>query len=95
MSNSKTSQSILNKYAKPHLMVAMAKAGGVATVRLPMKMVEELYDTSVKFAGLLETLEVLMDKQTMKRLKTGEREYASKKYVVAKGSAQIRKPLSS
>ncbi len=62
---------------------------------MPMKMVEELYDTSVKFAGLIETLEVLMDKQTMKRIKTGEKEYANKKYVVAKGAAQIRKALSS
>ena len=73
----------------------MAKAGGVATVRLPMKMVEELYDTSVKFAGLLEALEVLMDKQTMKRIKAGEKAYASKRYVVAKDTSQIRKALSS
>ncbi len=63
-------------------------------MRLPVKMVEELYDTSIKFAGLIETLEVLMDKQTMKRLKVGEKEYARKKYVVAKGTAQIRKALS-
>jgi hypothetical protein len=58
-------------------------------------MVEDLYDASVRFASVLETLEVLMDKGTMKRIKTGERQYSKRQYVVAKGSSEIRKALSS
>lgn len=65
-----------------------------ATVRLPRKVVEELYDASLRFAGVVETLEVLMDKRTMRRIKVGEREYSKRKYVVAKSPAQIRKALS-
>ena len=73
----------------------MARTIATASVRLPRKVVEELYDASVRFASVLETLEVLMDKQTMRRIKTGEKEYSKRKYVVAKGPAEIRRALSS
>jgi len=72
----------------------MARAMAAATVRLPRKVVEELYDVSLRVAGVVETLEVLMDRQTMRRIKMGEREYSMRKYVFAKGPAQIRKALS-
>ena len=72
----------------------MARAMAAATVRLPRKVVEELYDASLRVAGVVETLEVLMDKRTMRRIKMGEREYSMRKYVFAKGPAQIRKALS-
>ena len=72
----------------------MARAMAAATVRLPRKVVEELYDVSLRVAGVVETLEVLMDKRTMRRIKMGEREYSMRKYVFAKGPAQIRKALS-
>jgi len=73
----------------------MARTVATASVRLPRKVIEELYDASVRFAGVLETLEVLMDKQTMRRIKTGEKEYSRRQYVVAKGPAEIRRALSS
>ncbi len=72
----------------------MARAIATETIRLPRKVIEELYDASVRFVSLLETLEVLMDKQTMRRIKTGEKEYSKRQYVVAKGPAEIRKTLS-
>jgi len=72
----------------------MARAMAAATVRLPRKVVEELYDVSLRVAGVVETLEVLMDRRTMRRIKMGEREYSMRKYVFAKGPAQIRKALS-
>jgi hypothetical protein len=72
----------------------MARAMAAATVRLPRKMVEELYDASLRVAGVVETLEVLMDKRTMRRIKMGEREYSKRQYVLAKGLAEIRKALS-
>jgi hypothetical protein len=58
-------------------------------------MVEDLYDASARFASVLETLEVLLDKGTMKRIKSGERQYSRRQYVVAKASSEIRKALSS
>jgi len=54
-----------------------------------------MYRTSVRFAELLETLEVLLDKNTMRRIKLGERQYRRKQYVVAKGTREIRRVLSS
>ncbi len=72
----------------------MAKSSLSATVRLPRKMVEELYDASVRVASVVETLEVLMDQETMRRIKTGEKEYSKRNYVVARGAGQIRKALS-
>ncbi len=73
----------------------MARTVSNGSVRLPRSMVKDLYDASVRFASVLETLEVLMDKGTMKRIKTGERQYSKRQYVVAKGSSEIRKALSS
>ena len=73
----------------------MARTIATASVRLPRKVIEELYDASVRFASVLETLEVLMDKQTMRRIKTGEKEYSRRQYGVAKGPAEIRRALSS
>ncbi len=44
---------------------------------------------------MLETLELLMDKNAMKLIKAGDRQYSKRKYVVAKGSSEIQKTLSS
>ncbi len=73
----------------------MARTVSNGTVRLPRSMVEDLYDASVRFASVLETLEVLMDKGTVKRIKIGERQYSKRQYVVAKSPSEIRKALSS
>ena len=65
------------------------------TIRLPKDVVEEMYRTSLRFAEVLETLEVLLDKKTMRRIKLGEQQLRRKRYVVAKGPKEIRKVLSS
>jgi hypothetical protein len=65
------------------------------TVRLPKVLVEEMYRASVRFTELLETLEVVLDKETMRRIKIGEVQYRKGQYVVAKGTRQIRKVLSA
>jgi len=65
------------------------------TIRLPKHVVEEIYRASEKFAELFETLEILMDKKTMRRIRIGERQYHRKQYVVAKGPREIRKVLST
>jgi predicted RNase H-like HicB family nuclease len=60
-----------------------------------MDVVEEMYRASVRFAELLETLEVLLDKKTMRRIKLGEKQYKRMQYVVAKGPLEIRRVLST
>ncbi len=62
---------------------------------MPRKLVEELYDASIKFASVIESLEVVMDKKTMRRIKTSRGQYSKGQYVVANGPAEIRKALSS
>ncbi len=49
----------------------MARTVTTGTVRLPRSLLEELYDASTRFASVAETLEVLMDKKTMRRIKMG------------------------
>lgn len=66
-----------------------------ATVRLPRTVVEEMYQASLKFAGVLETMEVVLDKKTMRRIKLGEQQYRRRQYVAAKGAMAIRKVLST
>ena len=76
----------------------MSRANLVAstqTIRLPKDVVEEMYRASVRFAELLETLEVPLDKETMRRIKLGERQYKRTQYVAAKGPREIRRVLST
>jgi len=54
----------------------MGRAMAATTVRPSRKVVEELYDASLRVAGVVETLEVLTDKQSLRRIKLGEKEYA-------------------
>jgi len=67
---------------------------GTQTIRLPKAVVEETYRTSVRFAEVLETLEVLLDKNTMRRIKLGEQQLRKKRYVSAKGPSEIRRVMS-
>jgi len=53
----------------------------VGSVKLPKKIVEELLKTSLDFTEVIERIEVLLDKETLKRLKRGWREYKTGKYV--------------
>ncbi len=46
-------------------------------------MFEEIYDAHKKMDQVLETLEVLMDEATLKRLKKGEEELKAGNYVNA------------
>ena len=64
-------------------------------MRLPKVVVEQIYEASLRFAEVLETLEVTLDQKTMRRIKTGEREFRSGKYITAKGTKAIRKVLST
>jgi len=52
-------------------------------IQIPRKIVEEIYDAHEKIDQILETLEVLMDDATLKRLKKGEEELKTGDYVDA------------
>jgi len=54
-----------------------------------------LYEASVRFEQIIETMEVLLDKKTMHRIKLGEKQYRKKAYVLARNAEEIRKVLSS
>ena len=71
----------------------MARAS--PTIKLPRDLVEELYDASIRFSRTLETLEVLLDKATIRRLKLGEKQYQRGQFVTAKNAGEISKALSS
>jgi len=70
-------------------------ATSAQTIKLPKSVVEEMYRTSIRFAEVLETIEVLLDKNTMRRIKLGERQLRRKQYVMARGPKEIRKVLST
>jgi len=53
-----------------------------------------LLDASLKFHELVETLEVQLDKETVHRLKTGEKEYKEGKHKIASTQKEIDKVLS-
>jgi hypothetical protein len=53
------------------------------TIQVPMGIFEEIYDAHEKIDQVLETLEVLMDAATLKRLKDGEEELKTGDYVDA------------
>jgi hypothetical protein len=57
--------------------------------------VARLYEASVGFEQVIETMEVLLDKKTMQRIKLGENQYRKKAYVPARDTEEIRKVLSA
>jgi len=69
----------------------LAKISG--SVRLPKKVLEELLKTSLEFTEVIERMEVLLDKKTVNRLKRGEREYKSGKYLTVT-KTQVDKVLA-
>ncbi|MDO8727596.1 MAG: hypothetical protein Q7J35_16135 [Candidatus Methanoperedens sp.] len=51
------------------------------TIQIPRKMIEEIYVVHEKIDHILETLEVLMDTETLKRLHKGEDELKKGNYI--------------
>ncbi len=74
-------------------MSKSAKKG--ASVELPSDLVKDLFEASLRFQAVVETLEVQLDKETVRRLKTGEKEYQKGKYKVASTRQDIEKILSN
>lgn len=66
-----------------------------SSVQLPKKLVADLLEASLRFQEVAETLEVQLDKETVRRLKQGEREYREGKYKVTSSREEIEKVLST
>jgi len=54
-----------------------------------------LYEASVRLEQIIATMEVLLDKKTMLRIRLGESQYHKKSYVFARDAEEILKVLSS
>lgn len=65
------------------------------TSGLPKRVVEEMYRTSIRFSEFLGTLEVLLDKKSMRRTRIGEQQLRRRQYVTARGPKEIRRALST
>jgi len=65
------------------------------SIQLPRELVADLLESSLRFQEVAETLEVQLDKKTVKRLKTGHRELKKRQYKVASSREDIDRILSS
>jgi len=65
------------------------------SIQLPKGLVEDLLESSLRFQEIAETLEVQLDKKTVKRLRIGERELKKRQYKVASSREDIDRILSS
>jgi hypothetical protein len=61
-------------------------------IQVPKKILIEMYDMEEKMEQMVETLEVLLDKETLKRLKKGEDELKKGEYIEA-GSEEVEEIL--
>ena len=63
-------------------------------LQLPKELIADLFEASLRFQEVVETLEVQLDKETVRRLKQGEREYRQGRYKVASRREEIERALS-
>ena len=70
-------------------------AGGGDSIQLPMDLVAELLGSSLKLQEVGETREVQLDKKTVKRLKTGCKEFKKRQYKTASSREDIDRILSN
>lgn len=68
--------------------------GKGGSVQVPKKLITDLLEASLRFHEVVETLEVQLDKETLRRLKIGEKEYKQGEYRVASTRQEIDKVLS-
>ena len=59
------------------------------SIRLSNDLATELLEASIKVNEVVESLEVQLDKETMRKLKLGERQYSRGQFKVAKNTAEI------
>jgi len=63
------------------------------SVSVPRPLLKELYEHFAKIEEILATLEELMNKEGLKRIRRSLKEYQKGEYVTAKSPEEIRKTL--
>jgi len=63
------------------------------SIQLPKDLVADLLESSLRFQEVAETLEVQLDKKTIKRLQTGDKELKKLQYKVASSREGIENLL--
>ncbi len=66
-----------------------------ASVQLAREQVADLLESSIRLQEVVETLEVQLDRRTVRRLKIVERQYREGAYRVASSRRDIDRLLSS
>ena len=65
------------------------------SIQLSKELASDLAQATAKVNEVLETLEVQLDKRTLRRLKLGQKEYRIGSYKLARSEAEIDKVLSA
>jgi hypothetical protein len=66
----------------------------VDLVSIPKELLKDLYVSLIKVEEVLATLEELMDKEGLERIRKAEDEYKGGEYITVKSSDEIKKLLS-
>ncbi len=66
-----------------------------ASVQLSKELVIDLYEAALRFRELVETLEIQLDSDTIRRIKRGEKEYRQGKFKIASDRGEIDRILSA
>jgi len=64
------------------------------TVAIPEELLRELYVGLARVEEVLATIEELMDKEGLERIRKAEEEYKKGEYSIARNSSEIKKLLS-
>jgi hypothetical protein len=64
------------------------------TVAIPEELLRELYVGLAKVEEVLATLEELMDKEGLERIRKAEEEYRKGEYKIVRNSGEIKRLLS-
>jgi N-methylhydantoinase B/oxoprolinase/acetone carboxylase alpha subunit len=66
----------------------------VESVTVPKGLIKDLYAGLAQVEEVLATLEELMDKEGLERIRRAEEEYRKGEYITAQSSSEIKKLLS-
>jgi len=64
------------------------------SIAIPKELLKDLYTGLARLEEVLATLEELMNKEGLERIRKAEDEYEKGEYVTAKNSSEIKKLLS-
>ena len=61
------------------------------SVTIPKRLLRDLYAGLIKVEEILSTIEELMDKESLERIRKAEEEYRKGEYVTVKDSGELKK----